>query len=57
MATGYITGLAAYLGSVESTTNAGGICARIQQLATPNVIGNVPANTVNLLAFNGYPDL
>lgn len=57
MATGYVVGLAAYLGSVERTTNAGGICARIQQLATRNVLGNIPANTVNLLAFNGYPEL
>lgn len=57
MATPHVVGLAAYLGSVLAPVNPGGLCARIQELATPGALSNIPAGTVNLIAFNGYPDL
>ncbi|TQV98798.1 hypothetical protein V2A60_007502 [Cordyceps javanica] len=52
MATPHIAGLGAYLMTLEGV-KAGAVCARIQTLSTKNVITNVPAGTVNYLAFNG----
>nr|ANV82734.1 cuticle-degrading-prorease [Cordyceps fumosorosea] len=52
MATPHIAGLGAYLMTLEGV-KAGAVCARIQALSTKNVITNVPAGTVNYLAFNG----
>jgi hypothetical protein len=57
VATPHVVGLAAYLGSVLAPVNPGGLCARIQELATRGALSNIPAGTVNLIAFNGYPDL
>jgi hypothetical protein len=54
MASPHVVGIAAYIASIEGTSNAGGLCARIQELATPNVLTGVPSGTRNLLAFNGW---
>ncbi|KAJ4164615.1 hypothetical protein LMH87_006282 [Akanthomyces muscarius] len=52
MATPHIAGLGAYLLALQGGS-AGTICSRIQSLSTKNAITNVPAGTVNYLAFNG----
>ncbi|VUC32936.1 unnamed protein product [Clonostachys rosea] len=52
IASAHIAGLGAYIASLEGIIGAG-ICDRLKQLATPNVLGNVPAQTVNLIAYNG----
>ncbi|KAH7320680.1 proteinase T-like protein [Stachybotrys elegans] len=54
MSAPHVAGLGAYLASLEGTTPSG-LCARIQQLATPNILTGVPAGTLNLLIFNGNP--
>ncbi|KAF4582780.1 serine protease [Ophiocordyceps camponoti-floridani] len=53
MAAPHITGLGAYLASLEGITDPAAICRRIQELATKDVLSGVPEGTVNLLAFNG----
>ncbi|RCI15505.1 putative subtilisin-like protease [Ophiocordyceps polyrhachis-furcata BCC 54312] len=55
MATPHITGLGAYLATLEGFSDPQALCRRIQQLATKDVLKNVPFGTVNLLAFNGNP--
>lgn len=55
MATPHIVGLGAYLASLEGFPGAQALCERIRSLAIRNAISNVPASTVNLLAFNGNP--
>ncbi|RDA95941.1 putative subtilisin-like protease, partial [Ophiocordyceps camponoti-saundersi (nom. inval.)] len=55
MATPHITGLGAYLATLEGFSDPQALCRRIQQLATADVLKNVPFGTVNLLAFNGNP--
>lgn len=52
MATPHIAGLAAYL-MAKNSSPAAGLCATIAQTANRNVISNVPAGTVNALAYNG----
>uniref|UniRef100_A0A8H7K215 Peptidase S8/S53 domain-containing protein n=1 Tax=Bionectria ochroleuca TaxID=29856 RepID=A0A8H7K215_BIOOC len=52
IASAHIAGLGAYIASLEGITGAG-ICERLKELATPNLLGNVPASTVNLIAYNG----
>lgn len=54
MATPHITGLGAYLMALEGTT-AANVCNRIRALASTNAISGLPADTANLLAFNGNP--
>lgn len=54
MATPHIAGLAAYLGALEKRIG-GGLCDRIQELATRDVLKDIPAGTKNLLAFNNVP--
>lgn len=54
MAAAHIAGLGAHLGALEGVSG-GGVCARIQELATEGALSGVPAGTVNLLAFNGNP--
>lgn len=53
MATPHIVGLGAYLAGLEGFPGPAALCARIQALATPNVLSGIPAGTVNLLAYNG----
>ncbi|KAG6296147.1 Cuticle-degrading protease [Claviceps purpurea] len=53
MATPHIAGLAAYLFALEGRSNPVALCKRMQSLSTKNVIRNVPAGTVNYLAYNG----
>nr|ABK27198.1 subtilisin-like protease [Epichloe festucae var. lolii] len=55
MATPHIVGLAAYLAGLEGFPGAQALCKRIQSLATPGAISNVPGGTLNLLGFNGNP--
>lgn len=54
MATPHIAGLAAYLMGKDGSV-AAGLCAKIAQTATRNVLRNIPAGTINALAFNGNP--
>ncbi|KAI9163668.1 Subtilisin-like serine protease AsES [Paramyrothecium foliicola] len=54
LAVAHIAGLGAYLATLEGV-NPGSLCARIQELATPNILTGVPAGTRNLLIFNGNP--
>ncbi|RCI10899.1 putative subtilisin-like protease [Ophiocordyceps polyrhachis-furcata BCC 54312] len=53
MAAPHITGLGAYLAALEGITDPSALCRRIQELATRDVLTNVPEGTVNYLAFNG----
>ncbi|PHH69306.1 hypothetical protein CDD80_6838 [Ophiocordyceps camponoti-rufipedis] len=53
MAAPHITGLGAYLASLEGLTDPAAICRRIQELATKDVLTGIPRGTVNYLAFNG----
>nr|ACV71862.1 subtilisin-like protease Pr1A [Metarhizium lepidiotae] len=53
MATPHIAGLAAYLNALNGKTTPAALCQKIQELSTKNVIRNVPAGTVNYLAYNG----
>ncbi|RDA85360.1 putative subtilisin-like protease [Ophiocordyceps camponoti-leonardi (nom. inval.)] len=55
MATPHITGLGAYLATLEGFSDPQALCRRIQSLATQGVLKNVPSGTVNMLAFNGNP--
>ncbi|KAI1379565.1 oryzin precursor [Hypoxylon crocopeplum] len=52
MATPHITGLSAYLLALEGARDPSALCQRIQDLATPDVVGD-SLSTNNLLAFNG----
>lgn len=52
MATPHVAGLGAYLLALESIPTSG-LCERIVELATKDVITDIPAGTVNLLAYNG----
>ncbi|KAF2739732.1 subtilisin-like serine protease-like protein PR1A [Polyplosphaeria fusca] len=52
MATPHIAGLGAYLLSFESI-DVSELCARIAALSQEGKIADIPAGTVNLLAFNG----
>ncbi|KAF5128347.1 Alkaline protease 1 [Metarhizium anisopliae] len=53
LATAHVTGLALYLIAAEKIKTAAELRARILALATKDKVTNIPANTVNLLAFNG----
>ncbi|KAM3508136.1 hypothetical protein MY11210_006861 [Beauveria gryllotalpidicola] len=54
MATPHIAGLAAYIAGLEGGS-AAELCNRLQALASPNLLKEVPKDTTNLLAFNGSP--
>ncbi|KAJ6439281.1 peptidase S8, subtilisin-related protein [Purpureocillium lavendulum] len=51
----FITGLGAYLAGFEGFPGAQELCKRIQDLATKDILTNIPSGTKNLLAFNGNP--
>ncbi|KAF2850134.1 subtilisin-like protein [Plenodomus tracheiphilus IPT5] len=53
MATPHVAGLAAYLLALEGKKAPAALSSRIVSLGNQNAITNVPAGTVNLLAFNG----
>lgn len=53
LAAPHVAGLALYLIAAEKIKTPVELRARILALATKDKITNVPANTVNLLAFNG----
>ncbi|KAG9251662.1 peptidase S8/S53 domain-containing protein [Emericellopsis atlantica] len=56
MATSYIAGLALYLKRLEyGTESPGGVTARIQELATRDVVQESGPLTPNLLAYNNFP--
>lgn len=61
MATPHITGLAAYLSSLEGFRGGAGTCQRIKDLATSGIVTNLPKESIpsletpNRLAFNGNP--
>ncbi|KAK2591719.1 hypothetical protein QQS21_010573 [Conoideocrella luteorostrata] len=55
MSAAHITGIGAYIASLEGFPGAQQLCKRLQDLATKNVLKNVPSGTPNLLAFNGNP--
>jgi subtilisin family serine protease len=55
MATPHITGLGAYLAGLEGFNSPAALCSRIQELATKDVLTDIPDGTVNYLAFNGNP--
>jgi len=52
MATPHVAGLGAYLLALESISTST-LCERIVELATKDVITDLPAGTANLLAYNG----
>jgi subtilisin family serine protease len=52
MATPHVVGLGAYLLALEGAGTTG-LCDRIVELATKEVITSLPADTVNSLAYNG----
>ncbi|UNI24544.1 hypothetical protein JDV02_010280 [Purpureocillium takamizusanense] len=52
----YITGLGCYLAGWEGSAGGEQLCKRIQDLATKDIIQNIPKGTLNLLAFNGNPN-
>lgn len=54
MAMAHVAGLGAYLLGLPSALTGSGLCAYIQSIATAGVLTNVPPNTVNLLAYNGW---
>ncbi|KAM4054879.1 subtilase family protein [Hirsutella rhossiliensis] len=53
MATPHIAGLGAYLAGLEGFSDPQALCSRIQELATSDVLTDIPDGTVNKLAFNG----
>lgn len=55
MSAAHITGLGAYIAGLEGFPGAEKLCKRLQELATRDVLTNVPSGTPNLLAFNGNP--
>ncbi|KAL7793689.1 peptidase S8/S53 domain-containing protein [Trichoderma ceciliae] len=55
MASPHIAGLGAYLLTLEGPRDPQALCARIQDLAVRNVLSNIPAGTINAIAFNGNP--
>lgn len=54
MACPHVAGLAAYL--IGTGASVSGLCDKIAQTATKNVIKGLNSNTVNALAFNGNPN-
>jgi subtilisin family serine protease len=52
MATPHVAGLGAYLLALEGIPTSG-LCERIVELATKDVITKLPAGTANRLAYNG----
>ncbi|KAF2266554.1 proteinase T-like protein [Lojkania enalia] len=52
VASAHIAGLGAYFLAIEGPRSPVALCARLQEVATPNVLTGVPAGTVNLLAYN-----
>jgi oryzin len=52
MAAAHIAGLGAYFLALEGPRTAAALCARLREVATPNVLTGVPAGTANLLAYN-----
>ena len=55
MATPHITGLGAYLLTLNGKKSPQDLCSYIASTATSNSISDIPSGTVNLLAFNGNP--
>lgn len=54
MAMAHVAGLGAYLLGLPSALTGSGLCAYMQSIATTGVLTNVPPNTGNLLAYNGW---
>jgi oryzin len=52
MAAAHIAGLGAYFLALEGPRSAAALCARLREVATPNVLTGIPAGTSNLLAYN-----
>ncbi|PFH59833.1 hypothetical protein XA68_11782 [Ophiocordyceps unilateralis] len=52
-ATAFVSGLAAYLATLEGLSGSEALCGRIRELAVKNRIADIPRGTNNLLAFNG----
>jgi hypothetical protein len=55
MASPHVAGLGAYLMTLEGV-RGDAVCNRIKELATKDVIKNVPAGTTNDVVFNGNPN-
>jgi len=55
MATPHITGLGAYLLSLNGAKAPQDLCSYIQKTAVSNKLSGIPSGTVNALAFNGNP--
>ncbi|KAK4185249.1 peptidase S8/S53 domain-containing protein [Podospora australis] len=54
LAMAHIAGLGAYLLGLPSALTGSGLCAYMRSIATSGVLTNVPPNTSNLLAYNGW---
>ncbi|KAF2204347.1 subtilisin-like protein [Delitschia confertaspora ATCC 74209] len=52
MAAAHIAGLGAYFLALEGPRTPVALCARLREVATPNVLSGIPAGTANLLAYN-----
>lgn len=52
MATPHIAGLGAYLMTLEGRFSPAGLTRRLQSLSGKNLISDIPAGTVNYLAYN-----
>ncbi|KAF2731144.1 subtilisin-like protease [Polyplosphaeria fusca] len=52
MAAAHIAGLGAYFLALEGTRTPAALCARLQEVATKNVLTGIPSGTPNLLAYN-----
>jgi len=52
MATPHVAGLGAYLLGLGKT-DVGDVCEAIREMATKDLLEDVPEGTENLLAFNG----
>jgi subtilisin family serine protease len=52
-ATPHVVGLAAYLSGLKGYQGARATCARIAELATKDVLSDLPSGTANRLAYNG----
>ncbi|ATY60616.1 alkaline serine protease Alp1 [Cordyceps militaris] len=57
LAAPYVAGIALYLCAVQNFRTAKDLTDRIKALGTPGKASNLPANTVNLVAYNGAPAL
>ncbi|KAL7934601.1 peptidase S8/S53 domain-containing protein [Trichoderma chlorosporum] len=55
MATPHITGLGAYLLTLEGPKTPQALCSYIQALSNGGILSDIPSGTVNYLAFNGNP--